>query len=1270
MSRLKIQEEKESIQVEEIKKLDIEDEESKKQLILNKKLITLLLKNKDESIISQYIETSGVDINYFNNEYNPLFQILKTYQKDEKILLKLLNILSKFHVNYNIIWKDNNTPLFEFLTLETDICCKLLKLAKENGANIYQLDLKKRNLLMCAIELKVNFKVVKYLFSLNFNLGQQDIDGNTVYNYATISFNINSNNKVLPYLLKNYIYDTDVIIRLIIMGKNKQPTSKQNIINVIKNDNKLINIKNNDGNNPLFISIRSYRPLKILSYLMQLGSHINEVDNNGSSPLIIAAESRNYKAFYYLMQFHPDINLKNKNNDTALIMAAKNNYINMVNLLLNFCEVKKGELKKAKTIISIITSNSHSSSLNDFEDEDTLNVKNLDNTKNLKVNEQNNDGETALSLAIKNENKEMVYNLLTCGADPSIMNNKKETALINAVQINNERIVDLILNAQDNINGVDENHDTAMIIAVRNGNYEIVKKLVKRNADITIRDKDHNTPLMIAIRSKENIPIIKIILSQPNNTLHYRDKNGKTAFLLSIENYFLGVTKLLLEFGASLSDLDSKKNNALMIACKFGKEEMVHYLIENKSIDLNAQNANLNTALIKACKYSYNSTTVAILLNEKNNCNLEIKNNKGNTALLVACLNKNIDIAKHLLNHNANVEVINNENVTPFVIACQNNDIAMANMLINSYKCKVNYDDPITQEKMSDCFINAVENGQQQLVLLLLNNGYKINISNRNNGFYKLLSALITATNNAYYKILDEILSKPYFSEILKEFRQTTVLITACKLLKKKTIELLINYQIDVNVRDDHNNTALIEASNYPYLFNNIKTFIKLNANVNVINDEGTSALLNSCKLADNKIFKLLVNKGANIYITDNQGNNALMYACSNNDIYKIRYLLKKGINIDTQNSDGETALMQSVRARNDNIVKFLLKYKASINILNKKNQSALTIGFITLYDQEVVNYKDLSVIKVLISKNADPNIPIDAIGNSVLMFLIMKNDISMIKYFLKKYSKVLDFNHKNNLGHNAFTYALKCKNNDIINLLISTNKFDVLNEDDYGNDMLMYITCSLSLSSFRIFSAHIEDTVINKCNHNRESYLIMATKVNNEKIIDILLDKGIDVDHQESQGNTALHYAALQDNMATIEKLIKYGANLEIQNYKGETPLMVACRFKQQNAIKTLLDNGAQSLFVDNVIYSKEKSFDFKQNQDLYIEMMIEYYNDISAIVPDNYMSNITLLNRMKVFYEPVSIKDRIENMEEYIKDGLEEIFEFCVDAITGNDD
>ncbi|KAG4091235.1 ankyrin [Neocallimastix lanati (nom. inval.)] len=1259
-------------------------EDSEEQLKLNKKLIILLLQNKSEEEIVNFIKKSGVNINYFTNEFNPLFQVIEFNKKsNEKIIYKLLKILINYDADLNIVWRNGKIPLFEILKLEINL--KILKLAYNHGTNMFQIDNEGRNLLMYALECRTDIKVIKFLFSLNYKMSQQDKNGNTIYMYATIYYNANTYNRVLPYLLKNFRYNTNIIITLILMGKHRRAVKTNEILEIIKSNNQLINVKNNDGDTALFIAIRTHRQRKILSFLIQLGSRLDEADKIGSSPLMIAAETKNYKAFRFLLDFHPDLNFKNRNNDTPLILAAKSNDTNMVKLLLRFREVDAADTvigKKKKfnffnfTERYLVNSGESSSSLDALIDKDndsySIDESELDNLKTLKVNEQNNDGDSAFSIAVKNNNHEMIYNLAINGADTNVINNKKETPLFIALQSNNEKTISLLLSLQDDINHLDINHETPLIITLKAHNYSIAKKLLMKDADITIRDNDFKTPLMIAACDKNGGEIIEQILNNQmnNNTLHFKDKDGKTALLLAIKHNCINNVKILLKEyyrNEVTTELDNKMNNALIIACKTGNLEIVNYILDSNNgfeIDVNSRNIHLNTALMKASKKGY-VNIVSSLINY--GAKVDLANEKGNTALIIACYNNQINVIKKLTEYQADIEWHNKEGITPLIASLQKNSYECVKFFIDNFKPKLNYHESPMKEKMEDCFIDCVEKGYYDLIKILLDEGIIIDISNKNNTFYRLLAALIVATNNARCKVIAEIFSHKQFMEVLVEFRKTQVLIQSCRRMKKKMVELLLSLNVDVNIIDEHGNTALIEASKCAYLTSCVKEIIKRHANLNVINDEGTSALLNSCKVRDDKSFKYLVDHKANIYISDHDGNNALMYACLYGELDKIKYLVKKRVNIDAVNNNGNTALMLAVRFARLNIVKYLIKHKANVNILNKKGQNALIVGILKAYlEDKIVDFTYVSIIKFLIEKKSDINVPIDSIGNTILMFFIMNNDYDMIKYIFE-YSKNVNINQKNHLGHNAFTYALKCNDSQIIDYLIQKG-VDIHVEDDYGNDMIMYTACSLKPDYFKKFIKMVDKTNINKCNHARETYLIMATKMNNEKVINVLLEREADPNLQDAEGNTALHYAAFKGNKAIIEALVKYKANMEIQNSNHETPIMVACRYQKNDAVKLLLTLGASTLFVDNYIYDEMKTLDFREDQDHHVELMIENYGKISNIVSDDYLSTKTLIGRMKMYYNTAKFKDRFQGIEEYIVDGMEEFAEFIFDAVVGN--
>ena len=61
-----------------------------------------------------------------------------------------------------------------------------------------------------------------------------------------------------------------------------------------------------------------------------------------------------------------------------------------------------------------------------------------------------------------------------------------------------------------------------------------------------------------------------------------------------------------------------------------------------------------------------------------------------------------------------------------------------------------------------------------------------------------------------------------------------------------------------------------------------------------------------------------------------------------------------------------------------------------------------------------------------------------------------------------------------------------------------------------------------------------------------------------------------------ENLGTTALHIGSSEGHEHCVRNLIKYGASLNIQNGKGETPLIKAVQGKHYDVLDTLLKSGA----------------------------------------------------------------------------------------------
>jgi ankyrin repeat protein len=95
-----------------------------------------------------------------------------------------------------------------------------------------------------------------------------------------------------------------------------------------------------------------------------------------------------------------------------------------------------------------------------------------------------------------------------------------------------------------------------------------------------------------------------------------------------------------------------------------------------------------------------------------------------------------------------------------------------------------------------------------------------------------------------------------------------------------------------------------------------------------------------------------------------------------------------------------------------------------------------------------------------------------------------------------------------------------------------------------------------------RLFKAGAD---INRTDNDDYSALHVAllTNIENQKarieVINFLIDNGIDVNIQDLNGRTALHYAIEQYNLTLIQKLLNHDANMHITDENGISPYGLA---------------------------------------------------------------------------------------------------------------
>jgi ankyrin repeat protein len=101
----------------------------------------------------------------------------------------------------------------------------------------------------------------------------------------------------------------------------------------------------------------------------------------------------------------------------------------------------------------------------------------------------------------------------------------------------------------------------------------------------------------------------------------------------------------------------------------------------------------------------------------------------------------------------------------------------------------------------------------------------------------------------------------------------------------------------------------------------------------------------------------------------------------------------------------------------------------------------------------------------------------------------------------------------------------------------------------------------------------------VNREDEDGETALYLASEEGHVSVVEILIDKGANIEHGRANDNgmTALTAASWEGHVPVVEILLAKGADANHQLDNGWTALMVACSQGHAKAAKILLENGAK---------------------------------------------------------------------------------------------
>jgi ankyrin repeat protein len=148
------------------------------------------------------------------------------------------------------------------------------------------------------------------------------------------------------------------------------------------------------------------------------------------------------------------------------------------------------------------------------------------------VNQSEDDGTTALHVAVLREREDIIETLLKAGANPNAVNDRGENVLFLVHDNDDNDFIEYVLKIGANIDQADVAGKTPLIRFAQWDEDDRLQFFVDAGADLDVQDHDGNTALMVAA-AKGNDSAVKVLLNAGADP-SLKNAAGKTALDLAL----------------------------------------------------------------------------------------------------------------------------------------------------------------------------------------------------------------------------------------------------------------------------------------------------------------------------------------------------------------------------------------------------------------------------------------------------------------------------------------------------------------------------------------------------------------------------------------------------------------------------------------------------------------------------------------------------------------------------------------------------------------
>ncbi|KIE06233.1 hypothetical protein NF27_AZ00030 [Candidatus Jidaibacter acanthamoeba] len=665
-------------------------------------------------------------------------------------------------------------------------------------------------------------------------------------------------------------------------------------------------------------------------------------------------------------------------------------------------------------------------------------------------------------------------------------------------------------------------------IAIEIGNYEVADLLIKKGADIEFKLQFDNSPIIYQALLWGKREIAELLISQGVNVL-YCDNNGDTLLHIACKRCCsIPILNALLEKGLNINVLNNEQKNLIDLVIEYqshkdSAEEIVLYLL-SKGLLINK--ANGQEYLAWATGKKGGKPLVEYLLDQ----GLDINGDK--LPIHTAISRENIEIVDLLLSRGADIALKDSQG---------NTALHLLSFTGHSF--------------------GKDEEEYKQITLFntLIDNGAEVVLDSVNNQGYTPLYQAILNYNNK----IAELLILKGVNVLYRDVEGNTLLHKAVNSSSVKIIKLLFEKGVDINAVN-HNGQNAIDAivnaegiGHSNYASRNILYLLKQGIDLSM--GRGEKCLFWAATYNEREIVEYLLDKGLDV--NGEKDKELLPNAISWGNIEIAKMLIFKGADVNKQDKEGNTALHKLSNIRDPKLIveisQILIKAGAKVNILNNEGFSPL---------ENAVKFHSWQAVVCLLDYGADIKLIKDEYHIRELL-----NITSSVKYYTivkEIFSFAKEEKQRELLFHTCFNVAWKENDIGLLEYLIKEG----LNFNIIGYPELSLLerairegkteTAECLLNYYPPFKSIMGGEIL--CKTVAEGYYELTKQ---------LLEKGAEVDFINQYKKTPLTIAIENGNIAMVELLLKYKANIHILMQE----LFIGIRLN-----KTLLHLATEKGFID----------------------------------------------------------------------------------------